>query len=57
MISTKMLKMSTLNIHKLKYSIVISVLILTGLISCKDKNIIYDKRIKKYLTITKLSIK
>ncbi|QFP47827.2 hypothetical protein [Borrelia miyamotoi] len=49
-----MLKMSTLNIHKLKYSIVISVLILTGLISCKDKNIIYDKRIKKILDNNKI---
>ncbi|QBK63005.1 hypothetical protein [Borrelia miyamotoi] len=57
MISTKMLKMSTLNIHKLKYSIVISVLILTGLISCKDKNIIYDKRIKKILDNNKIEYK
>ncbi|WP_221037559.1 hypothetical protein [Borrelia sp. HM] len=52
-----MLKISILNIYKLKYSIVISVLILINFISCKDKNIIYDKRIKKILDNNKIEYK
>ncbi|AAX17981.1 hypothetical protein A7978_03335 [Borrelia turicatae] len=54
MISTKMLKISILNIDQLKYSIVIAVLILITLISCKDKNVTYDKRIKKILDNNKI---
>ncbi|AHH03660.1 Hypothetical protein BHY_0709 [Borrelia nietonii YOR] len=54
MVSTKMLKISILNIDQLKYSIVIAVLILTTFISCKDKNITYDKRIKKILDNNKI---
>ncbi|UPA09559.1 hypothetical protein bhYOR_000668 [Borrelia nietonii YOR] len=49
-----MLKISILNIDQLKYSIVIAVLILTTFISCKDKNITYDKRIKKILDNNKI---
>ncbi|AHH08633.1 hypothetical protein baBA2_000658 [Borrelia anserina] len=55
MISTKMFKTSILNINKLKYSIVIVILtLITMLISCKDKNITYDKRIKKILDKNKI---
>ncbi|UPA10800.1 hypothetical protein [Borrelia parkeri] len=49
-----MLKISILNIDQLKYSIVIAVLILITLISCKDKNVTYDKRIKKILDNNKI---
>lgn len=49
-----MLKISILNINQLKYSIVIAVLILITLISCKDKNVTYDKRIKKILDNNKI---
>ncbi|AHH10857.1 hypothetical protein bcCo53_000664 [Borrelia coriaceae] len=49
MVSTKMPKISILHINQLKYNIVIAILILITLISCKDKNITYDKRIKKIL--------
>ncbi|AAX17163.1 hypothetical protein A0V01_00980 [Borrelia hermsii] len=54
MVSTKMLKISILNIKQLKYSIVIANLILITFISCKDKNITYDKRIKKILDNNKI---
>nr|WP_024653384.1 hypothetical protein [Borrelia persica] len=49
-----MLKISMINIEQLKYSIVIAVLILITLISCKNKNVTYDKRIKKILDNNKL---
>ncbi|UPA18345.1 hypothetical protein bpuCAU1_000674 [Borrelia puertoricensis] len=49
-----MLKISILNIDQLKYSIVIVVLILITLISCKDKNVNYDKKIKKILDNNKI---
>ncbi|UCP01664.1 hypothetical protein [Borrelia hermsii] len=49
-----MLKISILNIKQLKYSIVIANLILITFISCKDKNITYDKRIKKILDNNKI---
>ncbi|AHH12687.1 Hypothetical protein BHO_0049100 [Borrelia hermsii YBT] len=54
MVSTKILKISILNIDQLKYSIVIAILILITFISCKDKNITYDKRIKKILDNNKI---
>lgn len=57
MISFKMLKISILNIDQLKYNIVIVVLILITLISCKDKNVTYDKRIKKILDNNKIEYK
>ncbi|BDU62669.1 lipoprotein [Candidatus Borrelia fainii] len=52
-----MLKISILNIDQLKYNIVIVVLILITLISCKDKNVTYDKRIKKILDNNKIEYK
>ncbi|ACH94890.1 uncharacterized conserved protein [Borrelia recurrentis A1] len=54
MVSNNMLKKSILNIEQLKYSIVIAVLTLITFISCKDKNVTYDKRIKKILDNNKL---
>ncbi|ACH93596.1 hypothetical protein BDCR2A_00816 [Borrelia duttonii CR2A] len=54
MVSNNMLKTSILNIEQLKYSIVIAVLTLITFISCKDKNVTYDKRIKKILDNNKL---
>ena len=51
MASTKMLKISISSINILKYTIILIVLIL---ICCKDKNINYDKRIKKILDNNKI---